>query len=124
VVIYFALLAVAIACLGLFGLASFVTEQRTKEIGVRKVMGASVGSILWLLVLDFLKLLAVANLVALPLAWLGTYKWLQNYSFHIEASWWLFVLPSALVITVALLTVGYRTVKAALIDPVKSLRTE
>jgi putative ABC transport system permease protein len=124
VVIYFAVLAVAIACLGLFGLASFVTEQRTKEIGVRKVMGASVGAILWLLLLDFIKLLAIANLVALPLAWLGAYKWLQNYSFHIQASWWLFVLPSVLVVTVALLTVGYRTVKAALINPVKSLRSE
>jgi putative ABC transport system permease protein len=75
-------------------------------------------------VFDFIKLLAVANLVALPLAWLGTYKWLQNYSFHIQASWWLFVLPGVLVVTVALLTVGYRTVKAALINPVKSLRSE
>jgi putative ABC transport system permease protein len=123
-VIGFAALAVVIACLGLFGLASFVTEQRTKEIGVRKVMGASVGEILWLLVTDFLKLLVIANLVALPLAWFGAYKWLQNYSFHVEASWWLFVLPAVLVVVVALLTVGYRTVKASLVNPVKSLRSE
>jgi putative ABC transport system permease protein len=124
VVIGFAALAVVIACMGLFGLASFVTEQRTKEIGVRKVMGASVREILWLLVTDFLKLLVIANLVALPLAWFGAYKWLQNYSFHVEASWWLFVLPALLVVVVALLTVGYRTVKASLVNPVKSLRSD
>jgi putative ABC transport system permease protein len=118
------LLAVLIACLGLFGLATFTAEQRTKEIGVRKVLGASVTNIVALLSKEFLKLVLVAIVVASPIAWYVMNQWLQNFEFKIEIEWWMFVATGLLMAFTALLTVSFQSVKAALLDPVKSLRSE
>jgi putative ABC transport system permease protein len=120
----FTLLAILVACLGLFGLASFTTLQRTKEIGIRKVLGASVSGILKLLYKEFALLLAIAFVVAVPLAWFTITNWLQGYAFRINIHWSYFVLPFAIIIVVALLTVSFQTIKAAVANPVKSLRTE
>jgi len=117
-------LAILVACLGLFGLASFTTMQRTKEIGVRKVLGASVQQILQLLYKDFALLVVLAFVVAVPVSWYATNRWLQTYAFRIETEWWLYALPFGLVLLVALLTVSYQTLKAALANPVTSLRSE
>jgi len=120
----FAGLAIFVACLGLFGLAMFSTIQRTKEIGVRKVLGASVSNILLLLSKDFVKLVIIASIVAFPVAWYVMHKWLQDFSYRINISWWLFVIAGAAALLVALLTVSFQAVKAAIANPVKSLRTE
>ncbi len=120
----FTSLAILVACLGLFGLASFTTLQRTKEIGIRKVLGASISSILQLLYREFIVLLVVAFLVATPLAWLAMDKWLQDYAFRIDLQWTYFLIPFMAIIAVALVTVSFQSVKAALANPVKSLRTE
>ncbi len=120
----FAGLAVLICCLGLFGLATFTAEQRTKEIGVRKVLGASVASIVALLSKDFLKLVLVAIVLASPLAWWAMTKWLENFAYKISLSWWMFAGAGLLAVGVALLTVSLESVKAALMNPVKSLRSE
>jgi putative ABC transport system permease protein len=120
----FSLLAILIACLGLFGLSSYTTAQRTKEIGIRKVLGASVGSIISLLSGDFVKLVLLSAVVALPLAYWAMNEWLQNYAFRIEISWWLLALPLIIVLLLALLTVSLQTVKAAFRNPAKSLRYE
>ncbi|WP_420148167.1 ABC transporter permease [Spirosoma sp.] len=117
-------LAIFIACLGLFGLATFTTEQRTKEIGVRKVLGASVASIVTLLSKDFLKLVLIAILIATPIAWWAMHRWLQNFEYKADLSWWLFVLSGLLAIAIAILTVSFQSIKAALTNPVKSLRSE
>ena len=117
-------LAIFIACLGLFGLAMFSVEQKTKEIGIRKILGASVTNITTLLSKDFLKLVGIAFIIAVPLAWLGMNKWLQDFAYRIEISWWLFALAGLLAMSIALLTIGYQAVKIALANPVKSLRTE
>jgi len=121
---YFGLLAIVISCLGLFGLAAFTAEQRTKEIGVRKVLGASVASLVALLSADFLKLVLVALLLATPLAYWALGKWLGSFEYRPELSWWIFALAAALAIFVALLTISFQSIKAALMNPVKSLRTE
>ncbi|RYZ31855.1 MAG: FtsX-like permease family protein, partial [Sphingobacteriales bacterium] len=113
-----------IACLGLFGLATFTAEQRTKEIGVRKVLGASVASIVTLLSKDFLKLVCIAILIASPLAWYGMNRWLQDFAYKIDLEWWVFALAGLLAIGIALLTVSFQSIKAALMNPVKSLRSE
>nr|WKN39701.1 ABC transporter permease [Tunicatimonas sp. TK19036] len=120
----FSVLAIFIACLGLFGLASFTTVQRTKEIGVRKVLGASVRSIVSLLSVDFLKPVLLAGFLAIPIAYFFMRYWLQAYPFRIEMSWWLFLIPLVLVLGVALITVSYQTLRAATRNPVKSLRYE
>jgi putative ABC transport system permease protein len=120
----FTSLAILVACLGLFGLASFTTLQRTKEIGIRKVLGASVGSILNLLYREFAFLLIIAFLIAAPLAWLTTSNWLQNYAFRINLQWTFFVLPFIAIIAIALITVSFQSIKAAVSNPAKSLRTE
>jgi putative ABC transport system permease protein len=120
----FALLAIVVACLGLFGLASFTITQRTKEIGIRKVLGASEKGILLLLSKDFMKLVLVANLVAWPLAYIGMQKWLQNYPYHIELTAWLFLAPTVLILLLALLTISIQTIRTAKSNPVISLRTE
>jgi putative ABC transport system permease protein len=117
-------LAIFIACLGLFGLATFMTEQRTKEIGVRKVLGASVGSIVTLLSKDFLKLVFIAIIIASPIGWWAMNKWLQDFAYKIDIEWWMFALAGALAVGIALLTVSFQSVKAALMNPVKSLRSE
>ncbi|MPR35872.1 ABC transporter permease [Salmonirosea aquatica] len=118
------LIAILIACLGLFGLATFAAEQRTKEIGVRKVLGASVTSIIALLTRDFLKLVFLAGLLASPIAWYAMSQWLQSFEFKIEISGWIFTLTILLMAGIALLTVSYQAIKAALMNPVKSLRSE
>ena len=120
----FTCLAVLVACLGLFGLASFTTLQRTKEIGIRKVLGASVSSILQLLYKEFAFLLAIAFLIAAPLAWLASSKWLQSYAFRINVNWLYVALPFLLMIAIAFITVSFQSIKAAIANPVKSLRTE
>lgn len=121
---YFAVLAIFIACLGLFGLASFTAEQRIKEIGIRKVLGASVTSIVRLLSKDFLRLVLIAILISSPVAWWAMSKWLQNYQYRIEMAWWVFALAGLLAVGIALLTISFQSIKAALMNPVKSLRTE
>lgn len=120
----FAGLAVMIACLGLFGLAAFTTIQRTKEIGVRKVLGASVLSIVSLLSKDFVKLVGIAIVIASPLAWYGMNQWLSDFAYKIDIEWWVFLLAGVLAVGVALLTVSFQSIKAALVNPVKSLRSE
>jgi len=124
VVNYFGVLAILISCLGLFGLATFTAERRTKEIGVRKVLGASVASIVALLSKDFLKLVFVALVIAAPLAWYALHRWLQNFAYKIELQWWMFLLAGGLAVLIALLTVSFQSIKAALTDPIKSLRSE
>lgn len=117
-------LAIFIACMGIFGLAAFAAQQRTKEIGVRKVLGASVVSIVALLSKDFLTLVLIAILVATPLAWYATNRWLQDFAYKIDIEWWMFAGAGALAVGIALLTVSFQSVKAALMNPVKSLRSE
>jgi putative ABC transport system permease protein len=120
----FAFLAIFLACLGLFGLAAFTTAQRTKEIGIRKVLGASVGSIVALLSKDFLRLVGIAFLLAAPLAWYAMHKWLEGFVYRVDLAWWLFALAGALAGGIALLTVSFQSIKAALTDPVDSLKSE
>jgi putative ABC transport system permease protein len=120
----FTLLAILVACLGLFGLASFTTIQRTKEIGIRKVLGASVGGILKLLYQEFATLLVIAFVIAVPLAWLTIGNWLQGYAFRINIHWSYFLIPFVAIMVIALLTVSFQSIKAAIANPVKSLRSE
>ncbi|RIV21296.1 ABC transporter permease [Fibrisoma montanum] len=118
------LVAILIACLGLFGLATFSAESRTKEIGVRKVLGASVASIVGLLSGDFLKPVLAAILIAAPIAWYGISEWLKTFEYKINVEWWVFGLAGLLAVGIALLTVSFQSIRAALMNPVKSLRTE
>lgn len=120
----FAGLTIFVACLGLFGLAAFTAEQRTKEIGVRKVLGASVAGIIGLLSRDFLKLVIIALLIATPAAWWLMDRWLQAFAYKINVTWWMFALAGALSVLVALCTIAYQSIKAALMNPVESLRSE
>lgn len=120
----FAALAIIISCLGLFGLAAYTAERRTKEIGVRKVLGASVSGIAALLSKDFLKLVCVSCIVAFPIAWWMMNNWLQNYQYRIKISWGIFLIAGLLAIIIALATVSFQAIKAAIANPVKSLRTE
>jgi putative ABC transport system permease protein len=113
-----------VACLGLFGLASFTTLQRRKEIGIRKVLGASVANILKLLYREFASLLLIAFAIAAPLAWFTTTNWLQGYAFRIDLHWAYFLLPFVTIIIIALITVSFQSIKAAVSNPVKSLRIE
>ncbi len=117
-------LAILVACMGLFGLASFTTLQRTKEIGIRKVLGASVMSIVKLLFREFALLLLIAFVIAVPIAWLTTSNWLQGYAFRISLHWMYFAIPFMFMIAIALITVSFQSIKAAIANPVKSLRTE
>ena len=118
------MLAIFIACLGLFGLATFTAEARTKEIGIRKVLGASMTQIVNLLSKDFLKLVILGIVIASPIAYWAMNKWLQDFAYRVEISWWIFALAGIVAIVIALLTVSYQSIKAALANPVKSLRTE
>ena len=121
---FFAILAVFISCLGLSGMASFMAEQRTKEIGVRKVLGASVVGLWSMLSQDFVKLVFIALLIAIPTAWYFMHGWLQKYNYHTELSWWIFATTAAGAILVTLITVSYQSIKAALSNPIKSLKAE
>ncbi|CAN5133910.1 hypothetical protein BH09BAC4_BH09BAC4_26660 [soil metagenome] len=120
----FAILAILISCLGLFGLSSFMAEQRIKEIGVRKVLGATVPSIVSLLSRDFLLLVFIAFLVASPVAWYGMDKFLEAYKYRVAIEWWVFALTGLFAVAITLLTVSFQSIKAALMNPVKSLRNE
>lgn len=120
----FSVLAILLGCLGLYGLASFMTTQRIKEVGIRKVLGASTGSIIYLFSKEFILLVIVAFAVAVPLAWYYMHHWLQDYVYRVEISWWLFLLGGAAVIFIAIGTLSFQAIKAARANPVKSLRTE
>ena len=121
---FFAVLAVFISCLGLFGLASFVAEQRTKEIGVRKVLGASVFNLWQMLSKDFVNLIIISCCIAIPLAWYFLHQWLQKYPYRTDISCWIFIIAALGAMLITVLTVSYQAIKAALMNPVKSLRTE
>ena len=121
---WFSVLAIFISCLGLFGLVSLAAIQRTKEIGIRKVLGASVTNILGLLSRDFLQLVIIASLIAFPLAWWLMNNWLKDFTYHINIQWWVFVLSGFTVLTIALITVCFQAIKAGMSNPVKSLRAE
>ena len=120
----FAILAIIIACLGLFALSAFMAEQRSKEIGIRKVLGASVSGITTLLSFDFVKLVVLAILIASPIAWWAMNKWLQGFAYHEPVQWWIFVAAGMGAILIALITVSFQSIKAALMNPVKSLKAE
>jgi putative ABC transport system permease protein len=120
----FAILAIIIACLGLFGLSAFMAEQRTKEIGIRKAMGASIGSITRLMTKDFIRLVGFAIVIASPIAYWVMSKWLQDFAFHINIGWWAFALSGLAAVSIALITVSFQSIKAALMNPVNSLRKE
>ncbi|RYE16902.1 MAG: FtsX-like permease family protein, partial [Sphingobacteriaceae bacterium] len=120
----FAGIAIFISCLGLFGLATYTAQVKFKEIGIRKVLGASVANIVQLISTDFIKLVLIAILVAVPVAWWAMHKWLESFAYQIHISWWIFVLAGLLASTIALLTVSFQAIKAALANPVKSLRSE
>lgn len=119
-----ALMTILIACLGLFGLATYAAEQRIKEIGIRKVLGASVTGIVTLLSKDFIKLVAIAALIAVPIAWWSMHNWLKNFAFRIDISWWMFAVAAVLALTIAIVTVSFQAIRAATSNPVRALRSE
>jgi putative ABC transport system permease protein len=120
----FAVLTILIACLGLFGLAAYMAEQRTKEIGVRKVLGATVSNIVNMLSKDFLRLVVISALFAVPAGWWAMNLWLRDFVYRIEIGWWIFAVAIAISVFIALCTVAFQAVRAAITNPVKSLRTE
>jgi len=120
----FAALAILISCLGLFGLSSFLAERRTKEIGIRKVLGSSVSSLIYLLSIDFIKWVLIANIIAAPIAWIGMNKWLQNYAYQMKLGPWVFLVTAFITFGIAFFTVGYQTFRAANSNPVKALKWE
>ena len=122
--ITFSILAIVIACLGLFGLVTYAAEQRIREIGIRKVLGASIRNIVSMLSLDFLKLVLVASVIAFPFAWYFMNSWLQDFAYRIHISWWIFAIAGIMAFLIALITVSFQAIRAALMNPVKSLRTE
>jgi hypothetical protein len=124
IIFYFAILTILVSCLGLFGLTTFTAEQRTKEIGVRKVLGASVASIVTLLTKDLLKLVLIAIFIASPIAWWAMSRWLQDFVYRISIDWWMFALAGLFALGIALITISFQSIKAALTNPVKSLRSE
>ncbi|HMQ59423.1 MAG TPA: ABC transporter permease [Flavilitoribacter sp.] len=124
VVRWFTLIAILITCLGLFGLSTYMAQQRSKEIGIRKVLGASVPGIIGLLSRDFLKLVAAGLVLAIPAAWYFMGRWLDNFAYRIDLSWWIFALTAAAALLIALVTVSYQSIRAALMNPVDSLRDE
>ncbi|MCF2492055.1 ABC transporter permease [Dyadobacter chenhuakuii] len=120
----FTIISILISCLGLFGLAAFAAQQRIKEIGVRKVLGASIGSIVGLLSSDFIKLVIISMLIATPLTWYIMNQWLQDFAYKISIQWWMFVAAGALAVVIALITVSTQAIKAAVTNPIKSLKSE
>ena len=122
--LYFAILAISISCLGLMGLASYSTLQRTKEIGVRKIVGASVSQIVVLLSKDFLSLVGWSFVVAAPVSWLFMNAWLSGFAYRIHSYWWIFFAAGATALLIALLTISYQAIKAAIANPVLSLRSD
>lgn len=124
IILFSAILTIFISSIGLFGLSVLSAEKRTKEIGIRKVLGASVQQIVTALSTDFIKLVAIALIIATPLVYIAANKWLQNYPYRIEMSWWLFASAGIVVMLIALFTVSFQSIKAAVANPVKSLKTE
>ncbi len=124
IALIFSVLAILIACLGLFGLATFTAQQRTKEIGIRKVLGATVANIVQMLSADFLKLVMIATVIAIPLGWILMNRWLQDFAYRVNMEWWIFALAGFTALLIALITVSFQAIKAAIANPVKSLRTE
>ena len=124
IILFSALLTIFISCIGLFGLSVLSAEKRTKEIGIRKVLGASVSSIVSILSADFLKLIFISLIISIPIAWMATTRWLENYPYRITLGWWLFASAGILVMLIALFTISFQSIKAAIANPVKSLRTE
>jgi len=122
--ITFTSLAIIIACLGLFGLAAYAAEQRTKEIGIRKVLGASVSTIVGMLSKDFILLVFISIAIATPLAWWAMHNWLQGFAYRQNIQWWVVALAGAGAIAIAFITISFQSVKAALTNPVKSLKSE
>ena len=120
----FSVLAIIVACLGLFALASFMAEERKKEIGIRKVMGSSVKQIVILLSIDFTKLILIAFLIACPLAWYAARVWLSNFAFHVDINWMVFASVGVTTLLIALLTISYRALQAAYANPVRSIKNE
>jgi putative ABC transport system permease protein len=120
----FAGLTIFVACLGLFGLAKFTAEQRTKEIGIRKVLGASVSQVSTMLSKEFVKLVLIACIIAFPLAWWAMNKWLEDFAYRVNIGWWVFVVAAVVALLIALFTVSFQAIKAAIANPVKSLRSE
>jgi len=120
----FSVLIILVACLGLFGLATYTAEQRTKEIGIRKVLGASISQVTQMLSKEFLKLVFIASLIAFPVAWWAMNKWLQGFAYRISISWWVFIVAAFAALLIALVTVSFQSIRAAIANPVKSLRTE
>jgi hypothetical protein len=120
----FSILSIVISCLGLFGLATFAAQQRIKEIGIRKVLGASEAGIATLLSKDFIQLVLISFVIAFPVAWWAMNKWLQSFAYRINISWWVFAVAGLAALLIALLTVSFQAIKAAIANPVKSLRTE
>ncbi len=121
---FFTIIAILISCLGLFGLVSYVAEQKKKEIGIRKVLGASINSVVQLLTKDFIKLVGIAFLIASPIAYFFMQRWLEDFTYRIDIQWWVFVLAGAFALLITLLTIGVQSIKSAMANPVKSLRTE
>ena len=120
----FSILTVFVACLGLFGLATYAAEQRTKEIGIRKVLGASVSQLIKMLSREFVKLVLIASLISFPVAWWAMNRWLQSFAYRINISWWVFAIAGITGLFIALITVSFQAIKAATVNPVNSLRTE
>jgi putative ABC transport system permease protein len=120
----FALFAILVACLGLFALSAFTAEQRRKEIGIRKVLGASIGNVSVLLSKDFIRLVLIAMVIASPVAWYFMNKWLEDFAYRIAISWWIFAIAGTLALLIAIMTVSFQAIKAAVANPIKSLRTE
>jgi putative ABC transport system permease protein len=120
----FSCIALIIASLGLFGLAAFMIRLRVKEIGIRKVLGASTGSITVMLSKEFLRLIVIASIISFPITWFAMNKWLQDFAYRISIQWWVFLLAGAIALVVAAITISFQSVKAALANPVKSLRSE
>jgi putative ABC transport system permease protein len=120
----FSVLAIFIACLGLFGLATYMAQQRVKEIGVRKVLGASVFNIVQMLSSDFIKLVALSAVISFPLSWWAMHSWLQDFAFRTTLNWWVFALAGLTGLIIALATISFQAIRAAIANPVKSLRNE
>ena len=121
---FFTILSILIGSLGIFGMAAFTTEQRFREIGIRKAMGASVRNIMMLLSKDFIKLVVLSFFIAFPLAWYAIYRWLQEFAYRIDIEWWIFALSGLMVLLIAYIAIGKQSIKAALLNPVDSLGSE
>ena len=124
IILFSAFLTIFISCIGLLGLTVLSAEQRTKEIGIRKVLGASVNSIIQLVTGNFLKLVLVANIISLPIAWWAVHKWLENFAYHVPVHWWEFCFAACITLLIAIITISFNAMKAAGANPVTNLRSE